>query len=563
MSDVDIHTNNREKRSKIQIEEQQLPHRADFRDAQWQSVVYPNKSNILKPARSASLLEIIVGTLLGIGGFILIFRLFFVRSIDWTPADTLGFIFIYALAGVVFIALSIVLIARALKYIQERKIYMLPNGYPVSINTILRDYDSLNESILQQPGYFTVEQARAGNPIVAPGEISTTYSPSNTYAPSNMPKDKNDEQGDALLARMLDIDQPEEESHAPLPEHIDFFDHIDERTPGHVIVGMNEAGELLQVPIIRMFNHLVGGNVGSGKSIYLRSIVYQLIAEADEAEIPLELGLADIENNTFPEFRGCRHVRWYAGNYVEIEHMTSELLREVERRKIAYETLSSTPKDIERYNILAGRENAQELPIIVVVYDEFSALMHRSQAQQKRILSEVLQLALRARKYGIFLIIAGQTFRADLIDSAVLGQFSFNVAFHVRTAQISMSILGQSGAEKLTQPGEALVKIKDGTVSHIQALHIDDDDLLSALEEYRDPENRNNIPELVRAIIQYAHEQMQDQVKFRELELHLRDQGISRAELIDHIAWMDQHKFTVRGIRNNRVLNWRAINGES
>jgi S-DNA-T family DNA segregation ATPase FtsK/SpoIIIE len=256
-------------------------------------------------------------------------------------------------------------------------------------------------------------------------------------------------------------------------------------------------------------------------------------------------------------------VRWYAGNYVEIEHMTSELLREVERRKIAYESLSSTPKDIERYNILAGRENAPELPIIVVVYDEFSALMHRSQAQQKRILSEVLQLALRARKYGIFLIIAGQTFKADLIDSAVLGQFSFNVAFHVRTGQISLSILGQTGAEKLMQPGEALVKIKDGTVTHIQALYIDDDELLEALEDYRDPENRNNVPALVRSIVQYAHEHMDDQVKFRELELHLRDQGISRAELIDHVAWMDEHKFTVRGSKNNRVLNWRAINGDA
>ena len=73
-------------------------------------------------------------------------------------------------------------------------------------------------------------------------------------------------------------------------------------------------------------------------------------------------------------------------------------------------------------------------------------------------MSDILQLALRARKYGIFLVIAGQTFRADLIDSAVLGQFSFNVAFRVRSPQVSLSILGETGAEKLRQAGEALVK---------------------------------------------------------------------------------------------------------
>jgi hypothetical protein len=516
MSDVDIHAPNRDRKSKIQIEEQQLPHRADFRDSQWQQVVYPNRSNFLRPVKSASLFEIVAGVLLFIGSIILIFRLFFIRTINWTLADTLGFVFLYATVAILLVVFSIALIARALKYIQERKVYILPNGYPVSIDTILRNYEGLSDSILKQPGYFSVEQTRAGNPIVAPGEITNTHSPSVTYAPSNMPREKDNQPGDELLARMLDLNTPEtEEVIEPLPTEVRFFDHIDARLPGYVIAGITSAGEPFQVPIMKMFNHLVGGAVGSGKSIYLRSLVYQLLAEADESEIPLELGLADIENNTFPEFRGCRHVRWYAGNYVEIEHMTSELLREVERRKEAYESLSSTPKDIERYNILARREDAVELPIIVVFYDEFSALMHRSQAQQKRILSDILQLALRARKYGIFLIIAGQVFRADLIDSAVLGQFSFNVAFRVRSGQISLSILGETGAEKLKQPGEALVKIKDGTITHVQGLYFDDDELLEALEEFRDPENKNNVPELVRAIIDYAHAHMEDQVKFQ------------------------------------------------
>jgi len=554
MSDVDIHTSNK----KIQIEHQQPVRYADFRDAQWNDVVYPNRSSIFKPVRSASLFEIVAGSILGLGGIIFTLRLFFVSDENRTIADRIGLVLAYALVAVACIAISIVLISRALKYTQERKIYMLPNGYPVNIKTILDNYKGLNTEIFNLPSYFSVEQTRAANPIVAPGEITTTYSPSNTYAPSNMPKE--DAQGEELLSRMLNIETPEVETESRLPERINFFDHIDARVPGHIIAGMTEDNELFQIPIMRMFNHLVGGNVGSGKSIYLRSLVYQFIAEAEESDIPLEIGLADIENNTFPEFRGCRHVRWYAGNYVEIEQMTSELLREVERRKLAYESLSSTPKDIERYNILAGRENAPELPVIVVLYDEFTALMHRSQAQQKRILSDILQLALRARKYGIFLIIAGQAFRADLIDSAVLGQFSVNIAFRVRSNQISMSIIGEPGAEKLTQPGEALVKIKDGTITHVQALHIDDDELLSALDEFRDTENKHSIPATVRAIIEYAHTHMQDQVKFRELELYMREQGVSRSDLIQFITWMDEHRFTIRGAKNNRILNWKAIN---
>lgn len=560
MADFDVQTPIHDRKSKIQIENQQPTRYADFRDAQWNAVEYPNKSHLFKPVKSASLFEIITGLIGGLAGIIFIIRLFFVSDNSRTWADYLGFILFFAGIAVVLIAASTMLISRALKYTQESKIYILPNGLPVSIETILNDYSGLHPDILAQPGYFSVEQTRARNPIVAPGEITNTYSPSNTYAPSNMPRDTNDT-GDALLQRMLNEETPtSSDDLEPLPTFINFFDHIDARESGHIIAGVTESGDLLQIPIMRMFNHLVGGNVGSGKSIYLRSLVYQLIAEADEADIPLELGLADIENNTFPEFRGCRHVRWYAGNYVEIEHMTSELLREVERRKLAYESLSSTPKDIERYNILAGRENAPELPIIVVFYDEFSALMHRSQAQQKRILSDVLQLALRARKYGIFLVIAGQTFKADLIDSAVLGQFSFNVAFKVRSGQVSLSILQETGAEDLRHPGEALVKMKDGTITHIQGLHLDDDELLGALEEFRDPESKNNMPDLVRTIINFAHEKLEDQVKFREVELFLREQGISRADALKGIEWLEEHRMVIRGARNSRLLNWAKIN---
>lgn len=557
MSDVDIRTPKRFGESKIQLEEQQKVQKADFRDAGWQHVVYPNRSSIFKPYKSASLFEIviaIVGTLFGI---IAIFRLFFVSDGQRTLADMFTFVIFFGLLTIVLITASIVLLARAQKYRNESSIHILPNGIPVSIDTIMSNYRNLDDRIFDQTGYFDVEMGRAQNPIVAPGEINWNYSPSNTYAPSNMPKDGDDD----VLAQMLDI-MPDDSTTAELPPVVNFFEHVDAREPGHIITGIQESGELVQAPILKMFNHLVGGSVGSGKSIYLRSLVYQLMAEADDSDIPLELALADIENNTFPEFRGCRHVRWYAGNYVEIEHMTAELLREVERRKEAYEMLSSTPKDIERYNTLAGREGAPELPIIVVLYDEFSALMHRSQAQQKRILSDLLQLALRARKYGIFLVIAGQTFKADLIDSAVLGQFNVNVAFRVRSHAISQSIIGQPGAEHLKQPGEALMRNRDGTITHIQGLHIDDDELLDALEQFKEKDKGKAIPEMVKVIIEYAHASMEDQVKFRELELYLRDKGVSRADMMHYIDWMDEHKFTIRGQKNKRLLNWKVIRNE-
>jgi hypothetical protein len=556
VDNIDVHAPQRDSRSKIQLEEQQAVRRADFRDTQWSEVHYPNKFSF-RPFYNASILELVVGALLLLFGIVLVIRLFIVPDEQKTGADLVGAFGMYILVGAGVLLSGLYFVSKVIKAFRENKIYILPNGFPINIATILDDYATADPKLFEKIGYFDVEAKRAENPIVAPGEISYNYSPSNTYAPSNMPR--GEQSDNKMLEEMLDIEEPEE---TELPAHVNFFDHIDDRESGHVIVGVNEQEEPIQIPIMSMFNHLVGGAIGTGKSIYLRSLVYQLLNEADESEIPLEIGLADIENNTFPEFRGCRHVRWYASNYVEIEHMTSNLLKEVERRKVAYESLSSTPKDIERYNVLARRDGKEELPIIVILYDEFSALMHRSQAQQKRILSDILQLALRSRKYGIFLIIAGQTFKADLIDSAVLGQFNFNVCFKVRSGAASYSVLGQVGAEKLKQPGEALIKAKDGTIQHIQGLFIDDDELLDALKEYRDPESEQVIPVAVREIIDFAHEHLGDKVQFRELEVYMRDRGVSRADLIRYLDYMDEHKLTLRGERNSRVLNWNRIDKE-
>lgn len=558
MSDVDIHAPHKDSRSKIQLEQQQSVRRADFRDTQWSDVHYPNRFSF-RPFYSASVLELVAGALFLIFGLVLVIRLFAVPDDRKTGADLVGAVGMYILVGAGVLLSGLYFVSKVIKAFRENKIYILPNGFPINIATILDDYATADPKLFEKIGYFDVEAKRAENPIVAPGEISYNYAPSNTYAPSNMPRGEQTDD-DKMLGEMLDIDEPDD---VVLPSHVNFFDHIDDRESGHIIVGVNENEDAVQIPIMSMFNHLVGGAIGTGKSIYLRSLVYQLLNEADESEIPLEIGLADIENNTFPEFRGCRHVRWYASNYVEIEHMTSNLLKEVERRKIAYESLSSTPKDIERYNVLARRDGKEELPIIVILYDEFSALMHRSQAQQKRILSDILQLALRSRKYGIFLIIAGQTFKADLIDSAVLGQFNFNVCFKVRSGAASYSVLGQVGAEKLKQPGEALIKAKDGTIQHIQGLFIDDDELLDALKEYRDENSEQVIPAAVREIIDYAHDHLDDKVQFRELEIYMREnKGVSRADLIRYLDYMDENKLTLRGERNSRVLNWNRIDKE-
>lgn len=393
-----------------------------------------------------------------------------------------------------------------------------------------------------------VEIARANANAMSPETV--TDSRAWTWAPSNVSEDTrvggaSDEPTEA---------SGEDEAPSTLPKLVDFFDVIENREPGHIIIGVDQDNQLIQLPLALLFHQLIGGMSGYGKSIYLRSLVLQLLMESETTNI--QIGLADIENNTFPEFRGKEGVRWYAGSYSEIEQMTRSLLRELEERKLLYESFGAgTPKDIERYNVMARRENKPELPMIVVLYDEFTALMNRTQAVQKRIVSDIYQLALRARKYGIFLVLAGHSYKADVLDSTVVGQFSFNICFRVRTVHTSISVLGEGGAEHINEVGEALIRQKTGEISRIKALFLDDDALLDALDQLKSGNGDDIVPDLVKSVVIYCHKALGNKVLFKDVEAEFKKSNISRAQVLSALTWMDENDFVYRNERNGRVLN--------
>jgi uncharacterized membrane protein YhaH (DUF805 family) len=313
---------------KIQVEGQQTERYAN--GSPWHDIVYPGR-NILRPFYEASVLELVLGVLTLIGGGVLLLRIFFISDENKSRADELGLWIIFGFVGLLLFFFALFILARFIKYIRESSIYVLPNGFPVTYRSINADYKPASPFVLGRPGYFDVEQQRAGNPIVAPGEITTTNSPSFTYAPSSTREVSSDDskvQPDELLTKLLAQQDDDHENEGELPTEVDLFDYMDEREAGNILIGVDANENVVQMPILKMFNHLVGGAIGTGKSIYMRSLVYQLLVESQTASIPIQIGLADIENNTFPEFNGCRNVQWYASNYVEIEHMTNSLLAE-------------------------------------------------------------------------------------------------------------------------------------------------------------------------------------------------------------------------------------------
>jgi len=61
-----------------------------------------------------------------------------------------------------------------------------------------------------------------------------------------------------------------------------------------VLLGVNHAGESVNQPWSKLGHLLVAGKTGSGKSVFLRSLAYQALAEGTQ------LLLVDLDGATFP-----------------------------------------------------------------------------------------------------------------------------------------------------------------------------------------------------------------------------------------------------------------------
>lgn len=240
-----------------------------------------------------------------------------------------------------------------------------------------------------------------------------------------------------------------------------------------VRMGVCDKGEFGH-PLVKMGHLLVAGSTGSGKSAFLRLFLYQLLRQP----LPLELYLVDIEGLTFGAFAKTPTLKLPIAESVdEAEEITSKLLAEIERRGRLYNSTGRYPENLTEYHIYAE----EKLPWVVAIFDEFSALIEMA-GKRSELYNDISQLALRARKYGITLVFAGQDFKADLLNTRITNQLRTRVQYRCEKREQSVVTLGQAGAEELSVPGRALVKF-NGKITEVQTYWISKERIIAEIAE--------------------------------------------------------------------------------
>lgn len=203
---------------------------------------------------------------------------------------------------------------------------------------------------------------------------------------------------------------------------------------------------------------LVAGRTGSGKSVFLNSIIFSLLAEYSPWE--LNLYLADFKKVEFSRYLSkynVPHIKTVAATS-EIRYVLS-LLNYLAACMVARQNFFAL---IGQQKLSDVREKYQiVLPRVLLIVDEFQQLFLEATGKEEMQITDVLtSITKLGRATGFHLMFASQEMSGTMSQS-VFSNFKSRFALAC-DAEVSNRVLGNSGAANLDKKGLVLANVGAG-----------------------------------------------------------------------------------------------------
>ena len=222
------------------------------------------------------------------------------------------------------------------------------------------------------------------------------------------------------------------------------------KKPLEVAFGKRIDGTICTADIADFPHALVSGTTGSGKSVFIQSIICTLIMRNSPDD--LKLILVDPKQVEMAAYRDIPHLLCpVISDMRKAKVLIDKLVKEMNDRYSLFE--ENLCRSITEYNELAEEEGKEKIPYIIMFIDEYADLIQT----YKEVGTPVVQIAQKARAAGIHMFIATQRPSTDVISGVIKGNLPTRVALKVANQVDSVTILGEGGAEKLLGKGDMLV----------------------------------------------------------------------------------------------------------
>lgn len=224
-------------------------------------------------------------------------------------------------------------------------------------------------------------------------------------------------------------------------------------------LGRTPNGKDLIEDLGQMPHMLVGGSTGSGKSVFLFTMLAAMLMTHPNPD-DLQLVLSSSKLEDFIHFEGLPHL--YSGGIISDAIEATRVIKDVifeesERRgKLLAEARVA---NIAEYNKVAS----EKLAPIVVVIDEFADLADQleTKKEQNAFYKPVQRIAQAGRSRGIHLVICTQRPEAKLVPSTTKAQLNGRVALRVNDGISSRMIIEVPDAQYLQKHGDMIYRNGD------------------------------------------------------------------------------------------------------
>lgn len=226
---------------------------------------------------------------------------------------------------------------------------------------------------------------------------------------------------------------------------------------------------------------LIAGQTGSGKSVLLNSMLLSIMMMYTPEEV--EMILVDPKFIELTAFSESPYTKVVA---TEAEEAVSLLEGLVEEMNLRYKTFMKTKsKSISSFN--SKVEKTRRMKRMLMVFDEYAALMEENKEIAKRLESSIKILSQKARAAGIHLIICTQSPRADIITTAIRNNLTARVGLRVADSVASGLILDTTGAETLLGKGDMLLKTAASSeLLRAKSPYVTEEEIETFIEKCRD-----------------------------------------------------------------------------
>lgn len=240
-----------------------------------------------------------------------------------------------------------------------------------------------------------------------------------------------------------------------------------------LFIGFDSLGKRVVIDLAKQPHILMCGTTGSGKSSTLQCLIHSLITSKPLDTFKfifidpkvLELSVYKSLPNLF-----CPIV-------TNLDNAAEVLLKLVTEMENRYKIISqANQRSIKEYN---KKMDTNPLPYLVCVIEEFADLALHKNSSFK---NSVQRLAQMGRAAGIHLIIATQRPSVNVIDGVIKANFPTRIGLKVANKMESRIILDQSGAERMSGPGEMILLDGTGLTRRVIAPYISEDEMNRLME---------------------------------------------------------------------------------